>query len=265
MGNAFGINSVGYCYHKGIGVKKNEKKAFEYSKQSIEMGIRIEKDGKKAFEYFKKSAEMGNAERIINVGKYYEVEIGAEKDERRHSNIIKICRDSTVKGINCVEYCYLEGIGIKKDEKKAFEMERRNSNIIKYAEMGLAEGINNVGKCLEGIGVENYRKEAFEKGIGVEKDGKKAFEYYKKSAEMGNTERINKVGYCYLKGIGIKKDEKKASRYYKKSAKIDNAVGMNYFYMTKESESERMKRSNQSQKKALKYYKRSAKMGDALE
>jgi len=34
-------------------------------------------------------------------------------------------------------------------------------------------------------------------GIGVEKDEKKAFEYFKKLAEMGSTEGVNIVRNCY--------------------------------------------------------------------
>ena len=45
----------------------------------------------------------------------------------------------------------------------------------------------------------------YEEGIGIEKDEKKIFECYKKSAEMGFAEGINKVGDCYRERIRVEK------------------------------------------------------------
>ncbi|KAF0538246.1 calmodulin-dependent protein kinase [Gigaspora margarita] len=58
----------------------------------------------------------------------------------------------------------------------------------------------------------------YQYGIGVEKDEKKAFEHYMKSAKMEYIAAINDVGYCYENGIGVEKDENKAFIYYQKSA-----------------------------------------------
>ncbi|KAF0336094.1 calmodulin-dependent protein kinase [Gigaspora margarita] len=53
---------------------------------------------------------------------------------------------------------------------------------------------------------------------------KEAFKYYQKAANMGNTKAMDNVGRCYEKGIGVVKDEKMAFEYYIKSAKKDNMV-----------------------------------------
>ena len=53
-------------------------------------------------------------------------------------------------------------------------------------------------------------------GVGIEKDGHNAFEYYQKSAEMGHVEGIYNVGYCYFNGIGVEKDENMAFKYLKR-------------------------------------------------
>ena len=58
--------------------------------------------------------------------------------------------------------------------------------------MGNAYGMFFVGNC-------------YKEGIGVEKDEKKTFECYKKSAEIGFAEGINKIGDCYKEGIGVEK------------------------------------------------------------
>ena len=44
----------------------------------------------------------------------------------------------------------------------------------------------------------------YELGIGVEKDEKKAFEYYMKAAELGNSDAMQNVSLCYYYGTGVK-------------------------------------------------------------
>ncbi|KAF0559396.1 kinase-like protein [Gigaspora margarita] len=51
----------------------------------------------------------------------------------------------------------------------------------------------------------NLEGRCYENGIGVEKDMKRAFEYYQQSAEIGHADGINNVGRCYENGIGESK------------------------------------------------------------
>ncbi|RIB10890.1 hypothetical protein C2G38_2104959, partial [Gigaspora rosea] len=46
-------------------------------------------------------------------------------------------------------------------------------------------------------------------GIGVEIDKHKAFTYYLKSAEAGNSMGIWKTAWCYYYGIGVEKNDDK--------------------------------------------------------
>src|SRR5260364_211754 len=80
-------------------------------------------------------------------------------------------------------YNYQHGIGVEKDESKAFIYYQKSS------EMGDASGTNSVGYC-------------YDNGIGLEKDKRMAFIYYQRSAEMGNATAANNVGDCYYDGIG---------------------------------------------------------------
>ncbi|RIB28626.1 kinase-like domain-containing protein [Gigaspora rosea] len=66
----------------------------------------------------------------------------------------------------------------------------------------------------------------YEYGIGIEKDEKKAFTYYQKSADMNNSNGMYQVGYCYYLGIGIEIDKQKAYSYYLKSAEAGNSMGI---------------------------------------
>ncbi|KAF0546092.1 calmodulin-dependent protein kinase [Gigaspora margarita] len=89
----------------------------------------------------------------------------------------------------------------------------------------------------------------YERGNGLKKDEQKAFEFYKKAADMDHaegaikvviyyergiivekdknkmSEYYYKIAYCYERGNGLKKDEQKAFEFYKKAADMDHAEG----------------------------------------
>src|SRR5207253_2872827 len=107
-------------------------------------------------------------------------------------------------------------------------------NIKISAKKGDSEALYNSGNCyLNGIRTDKNEKKAFKwylksaiggcakaqfglgycyfNGIGTDKNEKKAFEWYLKSAIAGCGEGQCNLGwYCYLNGIGTDKDEKKA-------------------------------------------------------
>ena len=60
-------------------------------------------------------------------------------------------------------------------------------------------------------------------GYGVEQDLEQAFLWYKRSAEQGFPEGQFNLGTCYIYGTGIEKDRKRASSWYKRSAQQGNA------------------------------------------
>ncbi|RHZ72022.1 hypothetical protein Glove_248g30 [Diversispora epigaea] len=98
---------------------------------------------------------------------------------------------------------YLNGRGVKKDMKKAFQI------CSKISDEGSLVALNQVAFC-------------YKKGLGVEKNEKKAFEIYLRSAEKGNLEAQINIGYCYLNGIGTILNESEGFRWSKKSALAGN-------------------------------------------
>ncbi|RIB16825.1 kinase-like domain-containing protein [Gigaspora rosea] len=97
----------------------------------------------------------------------------------------------------------------------------------------------------------------YQLGFGVEKDEKKAFEYYIKAAELGNSDAMQNVGICYYYGIGVEINYQKSFEYCKRSADLGNASGMN-------NVGRHYKYGNgidQDYNKAFEYYKKSANMG----
>ena len=57
----------------------------------------------------------------------------------------------------------------------------------------------------------------YENGKEIEKDKKKAFEYYKYCANAGYDKAQLRTAICYEYGIGVKQDHKKAFNRYKKA------------------------------------------------
>lgn len=58
----------------------------------------------------------------------------------------------------------------------------------------------------------------FEKGLGVEANVEKAFEFYLKSARLGDYISQYNIAICYLKGVGIEKDLEKSFNFAYQSA-----------------------------------------------
>lgn len=61
----------------------------------------------------------------------------------------------------------------------------------------------------------------------VKIDYQKAVELYKKSAELGNSNAQNNLGYCYFTGHGVDRDYKEAINWYEKAAKNNHRDALN--------------------------------------
>jgi len=60
------------------------------------------------------------------------------------------------------------------------------------------------------------------KGLGVERDDVKSFEWYKKAAEQGHPNAQFNLGVIYSKGRGTDKDEKSSKEWYARAAEQGN-------------------------------------------
>lgn len=79
----------------------------------------------------------------------------------------------------------------------------------------IPEVYNNLGVC-------------YFYGNGVELDYKKALEYYRLSASLGNDFGIYNIGVCYERGVGgVSKDIQKAIENFKLAARLGNAEAVN--------------------------------------
>ncbi len=71
-----------------------------------------------------------------------------------------------------------------------------------------------------------YLGKAYLNGMGVDKDGNKAFEFANKSANLNNASGINLLGLLYQMGEGVEKDKMTALIKFQEAAKLGSAKAM---------------------------------------
>lgn len=95
-------------------------------------------------------------------------------------------------------------------------------------------------------------------GQNTTQDYTKAFKWYKKAAEKGNTEAMCGLGSCYSEGIGTKQDINKGFEWIQKAADLNNPIGMSMlgtYYENGEV-------VNKDLTIAIKWYKKAASLGE---
>ncbi|PKK64692.1 kinase-like protein [Rhizophagus irregularis] len=172
-------------------------------------GIIGEVNKQEAFELFQKAAKLGNNAAQYNLANMYIDGEGIDKNYKKAFELsLGLAEKEYSSGINLLGFCYKYGIGTDIDEQKTFESYQKAANL------GNSNGLNNLGTC-------------YEKGTGTDINEQKAFESYKKAADLGNSSGMNNLGYCYENGAGTDVNEQKAFEIYQKAAAFGNSYGIN--------------------------------------
>lgn len=173
QGNLDATHNMARIYHRGIGVRKNHKKAFELFRSAAnngysfsqnvlgstyETGFRglIPQDYKEAVKWYRLSAKQGDAMGQNNLGAMYH-----------------------------------NGTGVRKNLKKAMALYQSS------AKHGCPPAINHLGFM-------------HSNGEGVPKNEKEAIKYYRRAAKMGYPTAQYNLGLNYIQGNGLKKSNIKA-------------------------------------------------------
>lgn len=98
----------------------------------------------------------------------------------------------------------------------------------------------------------------YQKGLGVEKNPKTAFIWYKRASANGHSDAMYNLGIMYNKGRVVYRSPKDAVKWWRKSAQLGNAeaqfnLGVEYFYGRK---------IGKDIPKALMWWKKSAGQGN---
>ncbi|MFN4173900.1 MAG: tetratricopeptide repeat protein, partial [Parachlamydiaceae bacterium] len=162
--------NLGYLYENGLGCEKSYEKAAEFYEKAMkmgdkearlalanlyELGLGVEKDEKKAFDLVDPIANFMYPEADVRLGRYYYDGIGCKAD---YSQALNIFRYHAKHPDACYYHglMHLEGRGVQKDEKMAFEL------FNKAKALGCVQASLRLARMYyEGIGIEPNPEMAF--------------------------------------------------------------------------------------------------------
>ncbi|RIA87332.1 hypothetical protein C1645_726618, partial [Glomus cerebriforme] len=220
-GDAEAQYNLARCYERGIGVEKNNIKAFEYYKKSADQGhlnaqselgycyydgIGTELNIAKAFELYKIAAERGHIVAQNNLGALYEKGKGTEKNlEKAIYWYNKAAENGSYLAQDNLGRCYRFGIGVEKNDVKAFEYYKKSAD-------------------QENLDAQYHLGYYYDSGIGTEVNKTKALELYKIASERGHIIAQHMLGIFYEEAKDIEKNLEKAVYWYTKAAENKSAV-----------------------------------------
>lgn len=166
-------------------------------------------DYNQAYKSFLYSAKLDMPEAQFLVSFCYLNGLGIVKNDTEAFNwILKASKQGFPDALYWIGKYYIFGWGCPVDEKKGIE------NLLQAADKGVAEAQDMLGGC-------------YMEAIGVERDERKGFKWKLKAAEKGLAIAQNSVGWYYATGQGTEMDYKKALEWYEKSAAQDEAWAFN--------------------------------------
>ncbi len=120
-----------------------------------------------------------------------------------------IAADSVPEAANALGYCFEKGLGVVKNDQKAFEL------YSKAAAAGSPVGMESLGGAYIG-------------GVYVKRDFVKALDWLEKSVEAGNADSLQMIGNMYFNGQGVAKDYAMAAQYFQQAADLNNGYALRF-------------------------------------
>ena len=152
-----------------------------------------EQISKNAIEILTPKCQNGDAEACNDLGVNYEL---VREYESAFENYKKACEAKVQLGCSNLGTLYENGLGVKKDPRKAVEIYKDSCN------SGGAQACYHLGN-------------AYRKGEIVKQDYYLAMEAYTNACNAGDLPSCANIGAMYELGLGVNKDEKRAYGIYK--------------------------------------------------
>ena len=227
-----------------------EEFAYEDSNCSFLLGfmyqnaLGVEQDYEKAFYWYDVSSKHGNIYSQANLGACYEMGWGTEENlEKAFSLYLKSAEQGYANAMFLSGLCYDKGKGVNKSEEKALLWYKKAIKAgykepYYRAAIILLNGSNAVKDEKEAekyflLSIENDIKEApaaanclgmmYRDGRGVEKDMRKAVEYFELGSKNGNAEAKYHLGCLYITGDYLPHDREKALQLFEEAEKSNCA------------------------------------------
>jgi uncharacterized caspase-like protein len=125
------------------------------------------------------------------------------------SRHLALAADAVPEAQNALGYCFEKGLGVVKNEQRAFEL------YTKAAAAGSPVAMESLGG-------------AYANGLYVKKDFVKALDWLEKSIEAGNADALQQIGNMYFNGQGVPKDYAMAAQYFQQAADLNNGYALRF-------------------------------------
>ncbi|HTB05133.1 MAG TPA: caspase family protein [Bradyrhizobium sp.] len=122
---------------------------------------------------------------------------------------LALAADAVPEAENALGYCFEKGLGVVKNDQKAFEL------YSKAAAAGSPVAMESLGG-------------AYANGLYVKQDFGKALDWLEKSVEAGNADALQQIGNMYFNGHGVPKDYAMAAQYFQQAADLNNGYALRF-------------------------------------
>ncbi len=228
-------------------VRSKNPKAYVEIGRMYEIGFIYEVNIPKSIKFYQLAAQVGNTDAYAKLATIFLFGKGVDKDIRKAINYLRILKKLTSnegvkkqvdeylaqiyfelaleqkngkakyqffhlawdhgnkKAADAIADMYFEGIGVKKDYLKALEWYEQSATKFESA------------YALERIGFMYLQAPG-----DVERDYKKAMDYFLKSSRQGSAKGAYMIGYMYENGLGVAKDQNQATTWYGRSQNLES-------------------------------------------
>lgn len=133
-----------------------------------------------------------------------------QKNYRKAFHCLSIAADFGIPHAqNLIGQCYSYGLGVIRDEGKAFRWYRKAA--LNRSNLGTTKQNYAISLCNLAM--------MYDQGKGTFKNLKLAFKYYRQAAELGDSNAQCNLAVLYREGHGVKRDDTKAVYWCRKAAK----------------------------------------------
>ena len=257
LGNAPGQFNVGLTFEHGYGgVEIKMTEALRYYQASANQGNSkgqanlaqllwkgkgVAQNRVEAVRWFQKAADQGDASAMNKLAEAYEEGLGGlPQNYAKAATLYRAaCGKGNTGAMNGLGILYLEGKGVPRDgneARKLFLAAHRGGNSDAIGNIGLMVSRNYslrllLRLCNLLIPFLHRRHEMkYLYGNGVKQNAKTAAEWFRKSADLGESTCMCNLALAYSTGgVDLAQDDRAAAQWYKKAAVAGNARGMLYF------------------------------------
>lgn len=231
MGDYKAYGVMGDVYYEGKGCMQNYSRAYTYYKVAEAHGDahakeRVldysylgldghEQNKKMAVDEYVKLGDMLSDDGNYKIGMYY-----YEEYEKNDNNIFESYAKNYFSKINPAS-AKVHWTAKAKDVFFKLAKEETQYNSTFYYLLCELAGAKSPS-------IYNKLGNAYRLGYGVNADVSKAYQYYKKSSEMGDREGLCWMGFCYERGYGVPQNLEEAALLYKKAADLGSMTAMGY-------------------------------------